>query len=171
MAEKDLHCLSRYRTGRGKWERQLLSCLCWAGHRLSSWSDGALFPVKRPGSKFTQPGLTRGAILYGWLPDLERIWPTVFPPAESPAEPTSPRPGSADAWIEELFPNDWRLFTPKTVHNQVVKEVETRNKDAQKRDKNAPQLQAPSLTAFRAALKSRRQKPSARKTRKTQLRF
>ena len=116
-------------------------------------------------------------VLYAWLPDLERIWPTVFPPAmqqsDEPAkpQPVSPRPGSADAWIEELFPNDWQLFTPKKVHDQVVKEVEKRNKDAQKRDKNAPQLQAPSLSAVRGALKERRQNADAQKTRKTQLRF
>jgi hypothetical protein len=88
-------------------------------------------------------------------------------PAKSPAEqPTSPRPGSADAWIEELFPNDWHLFTPKTIHNRVVKKVETRNREAKQRDKDAPQMQAPSLSAFRNAL-NHRQKPSAQKTQKT----
>jgi hypothetical protein len=200
MAKGDLHCLSRYPTHHRIWERQLVSFLCWAGYELSGWSDGKLrvfkrpefaqpglmswdgklFAVRRPGIKFTQPGLM-GGVLYAWLPDLERIWPTVFPPvmqqSEEPAEwpveqkPTSPRPGSADAWIEELFPSTWRLLKPKKMHAEIVKEVEKRNEEAKKRGKNAPRLQAPSMTAIRAALKSRRQKPSAQKTRKTQLRF
>jgi hypothetical protein len=88
---------------------------------------------------------------------------------ELPCDPGSlstPRPGSADAWIEELFSSDWRLLKPKAMHGRIATEVETRNKDP-KRDKNAPQLQAPSLSAIRAALKNRRQKASAPKTQKT----
>jgi hypothetical protein len=94
--------------------------------------------------------------------------PAIGPDAPPAEQKSSPRPGSADAWIEELFSSNWHLLKPKRMHDRIVKEVEKRNKEAQKRDdKNAPQLQTPSLSAFRAALKSRWQKSSAQKTPKT----
>jgi hypothetical protein len=42
------------------------------------------------------------------------------------------------------------------MHDRIIKEVKKRNEEAKKRDKDAPQLQAPSLTAFRDALNNRR---------------
>jgi hypothetical protein len=73
-----------------------------------------------------------------------------------PASAEQPRPGSADAWIDELFPDTWHLLKVEPMHGRIVEEVEKRNKEAKRRDKNAPLMVAPSLTALRAALKKRR---------------
>jgi hypothetical protein len=83
--------------------------------------------------------------------------------AESPAEQkpkTSPRPGSADAWIEELFPNEaWRLLKPPRIHRAIEQKIETRNaelvREAKSRNEKATLLEHVSLTAVRDALKRR----------------
>jgi hypothetical protein len=40
-------------------------------------------------------------------------------PAEQ--EPSSSKPGSADAWIDKLHPDDWQLFTARKIHQEAVK--------------------------------------------------
>jgi hypothetical protein len=99
LATKDLHCLNRYRIPGGVWVRKHVSLLCWAGYRLLIRSDGTLAIGRRrdwphvgsktdarhrgdprtDGAPFCQIGFGQG-ILFAWLPDLERIWPAVFPP-------------------------------------------------------------------------------------------
>ena len=101
-----LGCLNRYRTSDGVWERRLVPFLCWT---MIEWTEGfrnrtirrpaptemdresAARPAPRPSPLelgLWQPGLGyRGAVLYFWRPDLERRWPTVFPPAHEPLLP------------------------------------------------------------------------------------
>jgi hypothetical protein len=47
-----------------------------------------------------------------WMVD--KLWP---PKAEQ--EPSSSKPGSADAWIDKLHPNDWQLFTARKIHQEA----------------------------------------------------
>jgi hypothetical protein len=59
----------------------------------------------------------------------------------------SVKPGSAAAWIDELFPNEeWILMTGKAVHGAIAKEAEKRELK-----------KIPSLSAVRAELRKRRQ--------------
>jgi hypothetical protein len=171
LAEGRLHCLNRYQTRGGVWERKLISLLCWIGREVQYWSRGR-FTTRRQQNwscpkSWADPRLSfhlcdRGVgfdqssfgILYAWQPDLERIWPAIFPPIETTQ--SSSKPGSADAWIDELFPTTWHLLKPEPMHGRIVEEIEKRNKEARRRDKNAPLMVAPSLTALRAALKKRR---------------
>jgi hypothetical protein len=47
-------------------------------------------------------------------------------PSESPST-TKSKPGSADAWIDYLYPNgEWRLMTPKQIHATITNEAKTR---------------------------------------------
>lgn len=115
-----LHCLNRYQTRGGVWERKLVSFLCWSGRELCSWSNGK-FTVRRRqnrscpkswsdprlsyhlferGVGFNQPGFLDG-VLFPWQPDLERLWPAIFAPAtklelaavtQKPAKRARPKP-------------------------------------------------------------------------------
>jgi len=147
LALGDLHCLCRYRTAYGAWGRQLVSFLCWDGHILHIWADGVMTihprrtagPLtprsatnghqnnRRAGAFFPLPEISGVGIFYGWEPDLERRWPRVFPPAIPQSdnrpveqEPSSSKPGSADAWIDKLHPNDWQLFTAGKIHQEAA---------------------------------------------------
>jgi hypothetical protein len=53
-------------------------------------------------------------IVNWWMVD--ELWP----PRLLQQEPF--RPGSADAWIDKLHPNDWRLFTPRKIHQEAVRD-------------------------------------------------
>jgi hypothetical protein len=105
-----LHCLDRYWTTDGAWERRLVPALCWIGHRLAVDGHGRVAMRRRytgwrevskscpwdPLSRYNPhhhrdgpilrlSGFGQGAsILFAWQPDLEQIWPTVFPPAAEP---------------------------------------------------------------------------------------
>jgi hypothetical protein len=94
--------------------------------------------------------------VYVWGPNLERLWPAASTTTINSVPVSSP--GSPDAWIDELFPGDaWRLHKPKRIHDRIVKEVAKHNKDAKKRDPDALEMVAPSLTAIRVAVKNRLQ--------------
>jgi hypothetical protein len=130
-------------------ERELPPFAFWTEHALSSWSDGLFI---RPARQHT---VVRAVGFYAWKPDLEQIWPDMFPP--STVAP-SPGPGSADFWIDEVFPDDaWRQYRPTQVYDGIVKEIEKRNKEAKTRNPDALPIIAPSLTAVRDALKNRPQ--------------
>jgi hypothetical protein len=102
--------------------------------------------------------LPRDHVLYAWGPDLLRLWPSASSIAIRANPGSASSPGSADAWIDELFPREtWRLHKVKRIHDRFVKEVAKRNKAARKRDPNALEMVAPSLTAVREALKNRLQ--------------
>ena len=63
----------------------------------------------------------RDHVMYAWGPEIERIWPTAAPTTTQVREGQS-KPGSADAWIDFLFPDDeWRLLTPKQIHDAIAK--------------------------------------------------
>jgi hypothetical protein len=88
--------------------------------------------------------------VFVWGPHLEKLWPTSAVPAF--------KPGSPEFWINEVFPDDtWQRHRVKRVHGRIVEEVVKRNKDAKKRDPDALEMVAPSLTAIRGALKNRLQ--------------
>jgi hypothetical protein len=108
----DLHCLYRYPTDYGLWKHQRVSFLCWSGHKLHYWSDGAVtahlrhaadrplvprsaFDITRRripngGARFPLPesiaigaiGMRIRGVFYGWGPDLHRLWPAIFPPTD-----------------------------------------------------------------------------------------
>jgi hypothetical protein len=122
--------------------------------------DGIALRTRREFRKHTYLGLLYELVgpyvLYVWGPNLERLWPAASTTTIN-SEP-APSPGSPDAWIDELFPGDaWRLHKPKRVHGRIVEEVVKRNKDAKRRDPDALEMVAPSLTAIRGALKNRLQ--------------
>jgi hypothetical protein len=171
LALGDLHCLYRYRMVDGLWERRLVSFLCWASHKLMCWGDGVVTarfhniaegpPVPRSaldiarrdihpgGAYFPLPGIIaidtriRG-VFYGWEPDLQRLWPTVFVPVQWPMKVETPKveietpkveietaivesteietakPGSAIAWILTLHPNDWHLKTAGEIRQKAA---------------------------------------------------
>jgi hypothetical protein len=58
--------------------------------------------------------------------DLDRL----YPPANTnlQEEATGSKPGSASAWIDELWPDDdeWRLLSAKDVYKAIAKEAEKR---------------------------------------------
>jgi len=98
LRQNDLHCLNCYRTVDG-WERRLVSFLCWTtiewmerpvlGGQRRRIDLACSLPAKvkwvRNPVHFLSPGLgQRGSVLYFWRPDLERLWPAVFPPAAEP---------------------------------------------------------------------------------------
>jgi hypothetical protein len=47
---------------------------------------------------------------------VDELWPP-----RPQQEPSSSKPGSADAWIDKLHPNDWRLFTARKIHQEAVR--------------------------------------------------
>jgi hypothetical protein len=58
-------------------------------------------------------------VVYVWKPAYEELWPTEVPTPR--LHEGQSRPGSADAWIDFLFPNgEWRLMTPKQVHKVIA---------------------------------------------------
>jgi hypothetical protein len=122
LAENRLHCLQRYyRRPQGDWPRQIVSFLCWAGYQLRCWGNGKISVISRhdrpwaenasdprlsmhlrlQGQGFMQLGFdnsifTGRQIFYAWLPDLERIWPTVFLPSRPSAALSAEQPQSSD---------------------------------------------------------------------------
>jgi hypothetical protein len=83
------------------------------------------------------------------------------PPISQNAPAKTPRPGSADAWIDELFPNGaWRLRKPPRIHRAIEQKIEDRNAELVRKAKScnekATLLEHVSLTAVRDALKNRR---------------
>ena len=50
-----------------------------------------------------------------------------FATTPSPAPQSGPKPGSAAAWIDELYPNsEWRLMTGKQVHYGIARDAKKR---------------------------------------------
>jgi hypothetical protein len=109
LTTNGLRCLNRHRARGGVWVRARVSLLCWAGYRLVPWVDGKLSIARRSdwpregyseldlkhrgdprrdGVPFSQIGFGQGVLL-GWQPDLERIWPAVFPAKEAGSITTS----------------------------------------------------------------------------------
>ena len=59
--------------------------------------------------------------------ELDKHYPaTETVPSESPST-TKSKPGSADAWIDYLYPNgEWRVMTAKQIHAAIANEAKTR---------------------------------------------
>jgi hypothetical protein len=73
--------------------------------------------------------------------------------AKEPVPPDGPKSGSADAWIDELFPNgEWRLMTAKQVHDGIAREAEKRGLK-----------KWPSYSAVLLELRTRRQQQKTQK--------
>jgi len=106
-------------------DRELVPKSFWGDNELDSWSDRTF--VRGP---FEDRRGNRYFIFYAWRSDLERVWPTVFPPAPAPAEQkiVAPRPGSAAAWILDLHPNDWRLQSAGRIFQEATARGCTRTK-------------------------------------------
>ena len=174
LAENRLHCLNRYRTPQGVWERKLVSLLSWLGREVQYWTSGK-FTTRRQqnwlcpkswanprlsfhlcdrGMGLNQSGFGDG-ILYAWLPDLERLWPAVFAPQTEPhkdeepdEEPESDRLG---IWLNELYANnEWRFLTAKEVYRDIMAQAKELTK---RRGKRVPGL---SYTVVRQGLNERR---------------
>lgn len=81
-------------------------------------------------------------------------------PQNAPAK--MPRPGSTDAWIEELCPNGaWRNSTAKRIHDLTEQEIEKRNDENERQAKKQnrkppPAMRCPGLRAFQTAVAKRR---------------
>src|SRR5262249_2711614 len=96
---------------------------------------------------------------------VDELWPSK--PPQPSSEPITnlrltrtPRPGSADFWIDELFPNEaWRLLKPTRIHRAIEHEIEKRNVELVEKAKSHNQrvtlLEHVSLSAVRAAVKRR----------------
>ena len=70
--------------------------------------------------------LPHNHVMYAWGPNIERIWPTAAPTTTQVREGQS-KPGSADAWIDYLYPNgEWRVMTAKQIHAAIANEAKTR---------------------------------------------
>ena len=94
--EKRLRCLERFHDKKtGELKQEWVSVAHWNDHRMTYWSDGKIGIAGRgPGT------VDMRRVFYCWLPDLERLWPNVFPPAIAPEpkaeqltqnKPTSPK--------------------------------------------------------------------------------
>jgi len=59
--------------------------------------------------------------------ELDKHYPAAAAmPSESPST-TKSKPGSADAWIDYLYPNgEWRVMTAKQIHAAIANEAKTR---------------------------------------------
>jgi hypothetical protein len=117
-------------------ECELLSPTFWAEqHELLSTSDTLLHPdglvigLRSRHGQIMTADAARGYAFFAWRPDLEKAWPTVFQPAKRPKprkakradDKAQSRPGSADAWIDHLFPNgEWRVMTAKQIHKAIA---------------------------------------------------
>jgi hypothetical protein len=89
--------------------------------------------------------------------------PPPKPATKKPAPPRGPKPGSAAAWIEELYPADeWRLMTGKQIHQDI-------DREAKKRKLNRSPSYRTVLYALR--LKRQRRGGATQKTQKSQLRY
>jgi hypothetical protein len=89
---------------------------------------------------------------------VDELLAAAHPSSRSATKP--PRPGSADFWIGELFPNEaWRPLKPPRIHRTIEQEIEKRNAElvqkAKSRNEKATLLEHVSLTAVRDALKRR----------------
>jgi hypothetical protein len=154
LATNNLRCLNRYHAPGGVWVRARVSFLCWAGYRLQSRLNGLSIARRRDwpregyslkdlkhrgdprerGTPFFQIELGQGVLL-GWQPDLEQLWPAVFPPTRVV---TSSSPGKASTahkrkrkrkrgasqvdlageLLAIVFPQDrWRDMTPTAVRH------------------------------------------------------
>jgi hypothetical protein len=86
----------------------------------------------------------------------------------------TPRPGSTDAWIDELCPNGaWRNSTAKRIHDLTEQEIAKRNAEIEREAKKLnrkppPAMRCPGLRAFQTALAKRRRKPSEAERNKAQ---
>jgi hypothetical protein len=113
-------------------ERELWSVDDWDRHEIQYWSDGLLVAVKQPSRGFAVQVLRVYGYFFVWGPDVEEFFG---------GKPTAPKPGSAAAWIDELYPNGlWRLKKAKDVANEI-----------RKRDPKGP-----GYTAVREEMKRRR---------------
>jgi hypothetical protein len=100
-----------------------------------------LFPE---GLKFERPGQISEITKYLARQDLG---------PRSPPKPSGPKPGSAAAWIDAMWPDDeWRLMTGKHVHDDIVQEANRRGK-----------RRRPSYSAVLLELRKRRQQPKTQK--------
>ena len=73
-------------------ERERLRWAFWNEHELYwSGSERRLMIVPRPrGGQIVTADAARGYAFFAWRPDLERLWPTMFPPSHEPAPPPAP---------------------------------------------------------------------------------
>jgi hypothetical protein len=102
-------------------EWELLEFSFWEEHVLSGWSDGLCIRHIRSRQALRAVGF------YGWKPDFEKIYPTEpAQPGERQLTPQvregQPKTGSADVWIDFLFPDDeWRLLTATQIHDAIAR--------------------------------------------------
>jgi hypothetical protein len=58
-------------------EREQLDFSFWVEHRLQSWTNGLRIGLANRGVDYPIPAVG----IYVWKPDLEQVWPDMFPPA------------------------------------------------------------------------------------------
>jgi hypothetical protein len=102
------------------------------------WLVDELWPPPRPSRPFLEPNLQAS------------LGSTI----------KSPRPGTADFWIDELFPNEaWRPLRPKRIYHAIELEINKRNAELAQKAKSHNQrimlLEHVSETAVRTAVKRR----------------
>ena len=151
MKSGDVRSLRRP-IGRGSGpDRELLAKSFWTAHEL--YSGSALLVVDRSrGGQIITAAAARGFAFFVWSPDLERYWPGICP-EPAPKRVDTPKPGSAAAWIDELYPNrEWRLMTGKQVHDDIARTA-----------KESGQKRWPSYSAAVLELRKRRQQQKTQK--------
>jgi hypothetical protein len=143
-------------------------------HR-ESWEPGRVFSLTIENDRLSV--LPNCALDYPWTDYsftianwwmVDELWPfrssqpSSEPNLQASSESTTrpPRPGSADFWIDELFPNKaWRPLKPTRIHRAIEQEINKRNAElvqkAQAHNQRATLLEHVSLSAVRDALRRR----------------
>ena len=87
-----IRTLRRWLLRRGRAKSRLTDRRLWGA--LSSWSDG-LYVAYRDSAvarlarlRGVQVRLLKGYVFYAWLPDLAKVWPSIFGPMLPPPAPT-----------------------------------------------------------------------------------
>jgi hypothetical protein len=94
-------------------DRERLEFSFWEHEgEVDSWSDRPTVVIHHRGRGSGTITSIKGFVFYAWKPNLEEVWPTVFPPPPPvKSKARSPQRGTAAAWILELHPKDWHLQT------------------------------------------------------------
>ena len=107
----------------------ILECGCWRWLQVNhAWSVSGwrLLPGwwKAEGGPEDRQRGRRHVLVH--RRELDKHYPAAAAmPSESPST-TKSKPGSADAWIDYLYPNgEWRLMTAKDIHKKIVPEAKT----------------------------------------------
>jgi len=87
-----IRTLRRWLAARGAAKPRLNDSRLWAvKFELSSWSDGLYVAYRLHGKARHYPQQIRflkGYVFYAWLPDLAKVWPSIFGSMLPPAAPT-----------------------------------------------------------------------------------